>query len=65
MNLSKRKYVKILSDGSLSFSFNNAFKLNQCILLEKDSRNFHMNKKQKTSLVQIESSSSYKNKYII
>jgi hypothetical protein len=64
MNLFKRKCVQILSDGSLNFSYNNAFKLNQCILLEKDSRTFHMNKKQKAHVIQTESSSSYKNKYL-
>lgn len=64
MNLSKRKYVQILSDGSLNFSYNNAFKFTKCVLYEKDNRNFHLNKKQKVSMLQTESSSSYKKKYV-
>lgn len=64
MNLSKRKYVQILSDGSLNFSYNNAFQFTKCVLYEKDSRNFHLNKKQKVSTQQIESSSNYKKKYV-
>ena len=65
MSLSKRKYVQILSDGSLNFSYNNAFKFTNCILYEKDNRNFHLNKKQKVSTVQTEFSSSYKKSYVI
>lgn len=65
MNLSEKKYAQILSDGSLNFSYNNAFKFTEYILYEKDNRNFHMNKKQKVSVTQNESSLSYKKKYVI
>lgn len=64
MNLSKRKYLQILSDGSLNFSYNSVFKFTKCVLYEKDNRNFHLNKKQKVSILQTESSSSYKKKYV-
>lgn len=64
MNLSKKKYLQILSDGSLNFSYNNAFKPTQCILYEKDNRNFHLNKKQKVAVTQSESSSNYKKRYL-
>jgi hypothetical protein len=64
MHLSKRKYVRILSDGSLNFSYNNAFSNNNCVLYEKDNRNFHLNKKQKISIVRTESSLNYKRKYV-
>ena len=63
MNLFKKKHVQILSDGSLNFSYNNVFKFTKCVLYEKDNRNFHLNKKQKVSTLQTESSSSYKKKY--
>lgn len=65
MNLSKRKYVQVFSDGSLNFSYNNGFKLTKCFLYEKDNRNFHLNKKKEVSVIQNESSSSYKKKYVI
>jgi hypothetical protein len=57
--------MQILSDGSLNFSYSNAFKFTKCIVYEKDNRNFHLNKKQKVSVMQNESSSSYKKKYVI
>ena len=55
--------MQILSDGSLNFSYNNAFKFTRCVLHEKDNRNFHLNKKQKVSVLQTESSSKYQKKY--
>jgi hypothetical protein len=63
MHLSKKKYVQILSDGSLNFSYSNEFKFTQCVVYEKDNRNFHLNKKQKMLATQTESSSGYKKKY--
>ena len=65
MNLYKRKYIQIFSDGSLNFSYNNAFKFTKCFLYEKDNRNFHLNKKKEVFTTQNESSSSYKKKYVI
>ncbi len=64
MNLSKKRYVQILSDGSVNFSYYNAFKSIECILYEKDNRNFHFNKKQKTARIRTESSANYKKKYV-
>lgn len=64
MNLSKKKYIQILSDGSLNFSYTNTFKLSNCVLFERDNRNFHLHKKQKVSVIQTESSSNYKKKYV-
>jgi len=65
MTLSKKKYLQIFSDGSLNFSYTNAFNSIKCISYEKDNRNFHLNSKQKVSVVQNESSSRYKKKYVI
>jgi len=65
MSVNQKKCLQILSDGSLNFSFISIFEKNKYVVYEKDNRNFHLNRKRKTSVLQSESSLKYKKKYVI
>lgn len=60
-----RKTLRILSNGSLSISFNYFLDLKQFLINEKDNKTFNFNKKQNTSKIQIDEFSNYKKKYLI
>lgn len=62
-NLVTRKVLKILSDGSLSFSY--FLDSKQFLLNEKDSKNFNLNKKISFSKMQVNEFSNYKKKYLV
>ena len=59
------KFIKILSNGSLFFDFENVTKIKQIILFDKDNKNFYLNKKEKTYQIKSENFLNYKKKYLI
>jgi len=59
------KFLKILSNGSLFFDFDNTVKIKQIVLFEKDNKNFYLNKKNKTYKIESKNFLNYKNKYLI
>lgn len=60
-----QKYSKIFSDGSLIFHFNTGVKNKKFQILEKDHKNFFLNKKNKNlNNKSSDVSSRYKNKYL-
>lgn len=61
----KHKTIKILSDGSLSLSFNYFLSSKQISINEKDNKNFSLNKKQISNKTQIKEFSNYKKKYLV
>lgn len=61
----KRKFIRILSDGSLNVCYKYYASFKQVEVCEKDNKNFHFNKKEVNSITQLESSSSYKKKYLV
>jgi hypothetical protein len=60
-----RKILRILSNGSLSISFNYFSDSKQFLVNEKDNKAFYLNKKQNVLKIQIEEFSNYKNKYLV
>lgn len=64
MNVHKLKIIQVLSNGSINFCYktcNNSKILN---ILEKDSKNFHLNMKKRGNIqTNQKKNSSYKNKY--
>jgi hypothetical protein len=61
----ERKILRILSDGSLSVSFNYFSNSTQFLFYEKDNKNFNLNKKQNVLKTQIDEFSNYKKKYLV
>ena len=60
-----RKYIKIFSDGSINTNFTISLKSKKFQILEKDHKNFFLNKKNKTSNIKnSEYSSKYKTQYL-
>ena len=59
------KFIKILSNGSLFFDFENVAKIKQIIFFDKDNKNFYLNKKEKTYKIKSENFLNYKKKYLI
>lgn len=61
----KMKSIEVFSNGSLSFSFNSISRLKQYNFFEKDHKNLLLNKKKTHHKIKSDSTSKYKNKYII
>jgi hypothetical protein len=60
-----RKTLKILSNGSLSISFNYFLDYKQILLSEKDNKTFNLNRKQNAIKTQTDEFSNYKKKYLV
>jgi hypothetical protein len=60
-----RKVLKILSNGSLTISFNYFLDSKQVLLSEKDNKTFILNKKQNSIKIQKDEFSNYKKKYLV
>ena len=66
MQFIKFKSTQIFSNGSLFFCESNSIKPTIIKLLEKDLKNFELNKKKKTnSPIKLNYFSNHKNKYLI
>jgi hypothetical protein len=59
------KTVNILSDGSLNFSFKCFTNNKQLLDFEKDNKSLSINNKKKSKIINFESHSKYKKKYLI
>lgn len=65
MQFMTSKSIQVFSNGSLFFSRTNYIKYKGMILLEKDLKNFELNKKNKLNYTEkLKHSSNHKNKYI-
>lgn len=61
----KQKAIKILTNGSLNFSFTYFLSSKQILVNEKDNKNFILNKKQTIYKIQSKEFSKYKKKYLV
>ena len=65
MNLVKRKFIQMLSNGSLSISSESCYTTEQFHINEKDYKVYFLFKKKKNkNLKKFNSSSKYKNQYL-
>jgi len=60
MKLIKLKHIRISSDGSLTICQKYYANIKKVSVQEKDNKNFHLNKKNISSNLVVESSSSYR-----
>lgn len=64
MNITKLKFVRILSDGSLNICYKYYTNVKPIEISEKDNKNFYFNKKKRSTKIHSESSFNYKKKYL-